>query len=181
MSNRYTRIMDGPRLKTAFDNYVQYKNEAATRPRKIGTRPSYNYSPVYIYPFGLDLAAITNRLAFKAQSTHITTLSPLINDPSTGCQVDVDTSPANIQEIRNFKPAKVTWQRSTGKQKTTATSEVTKLEYLTYEGVQRFASPFGRSSETDNVYDCFVALKSLLKAQPFQINRVSLSEENITY
>ncbi len=183
MARRYSRIKQGAYYNTALQNYIEHLQTAATRPRQIGVREPLDFRPVYVRPFGTNLGGATEVVEGRAQDGHITALKPLIDQAGTGCKVYTvaDLASNVVVPLGGFKPARVIWQNATARDTGVATSQVTGLQYLQYRNVARRSCAFGRAAETDNIYSSFSTLKAVLKGQPGAINRVSLSEENITY
>lgn len=183
MGRRFSRVKQGAYYNTALGNYIEYLNTAATRPRQIGTRDPMDFKSVYVRPFGTNLGGTTELVEGRAQDTHITKLQPLINTASTKCKVYIASGLESntVVSLNGFKPARVIWQNATSRDTTVKVSQITGLQYLGYNNVGRYSCPFGRDAETDNIFSSFGSLKVLLKSQAGAINRVSLTEENITY
>lgn len=177
---RFSDIRRGAELKYAFDNWVNYMTDYENRPSNIGQgTPRGEQKDVYLTPFGEDVAA--DELA-KASVTvaHLEVLRPHIAAVTAASLVEPD-SDGNLggkkaTDIIGFRPARVVWFRNQNKVSTVATSKVTKLRYLKYEG-DRYSCPFGKGTANDDQQDAFKALKARLRAQTFATNRVSLVRE----
>ncbi len=182
MARRYSDIINSARLRPALDRYVQYLEGAVTRPSRINTqgdRAAVN--PVFIYPFGLDLATNQVITAFYS-TTRDNVLVPFIN-AVTGINVDTTLGSNTPVERPGFRAARVVWFRNATKTKTVGTSDVTGLQYLKYAGT-RSSCPFGRDDATSpaDMFDAFSSVKTALKAQQnLAVNRVSLTKESFKY
>lgn len=181
MARRFSRIRQGAYYNQGLTNYINYLQTAATRPRRLLTRPEMEFISVFVWPFGADLGGTTERVEGRAQSTHYTTLAPLINGAGTGAEVSNAIGANTLVAFGKFRPARVIWQRSASKARSVETSQITGLQYIKYDAA-RLSCPFGRKADGDTIYDSFNALKGVLKSQTgLAVNRVSLSEENIDY
>lgn len=181
MARRFSRIRQGAYYNEGLNNYIQYLQTAATRPRQLLTRPEMNFISVFLWPFGADLGGTTERVEGRAQDGHYTVLAPLINGTGTGAQVSNTVTPGSLVSFGKFRPARVIWQRNASKARSVETSQITGLQYIKYD-TERLSCPFGRAADGDTIYDSFNALKGVLKSQTgLAVNRVSLSEENIDY
>jgi gentisate 1,2-dioxygenase len=182
MARRYSDILQSARLRPALDRYVQYLEGTVTRPSRINTqgdRAAVN--PVYIYPFGLDLA--TNQVITAYYSTARDNALVAFINAVTGLQVDTTLGASTPVERAGFRAARVVWFRNATKTKTVGTSAVTGLQYLKYAGT-RLSCPFGRddASSPADMFDGFNSVKSALRAQPnLAVNRVSLTKESFKY
>jgi hypothetical protein len=182
MAKRYSDILQSARLRPALDRYVDYLQGTVTRPSRINTQGDRQATnPVYVYPFGLDLA--TGQVITAYYSTARDNALVAIINAVTGINVDTTLGASTPVERRGFKAARVVWFRNATKTKTVGTSTVTGLQYLRYAGT-RLSCPFGRddASSPADMFDGFNAVKTSLKAQPnLAVNRVSLVKESFKY
>lgn len=182
MSRRYSDIISSARLRPALDRYVQYLEGTVTRPSRINTQGDRQATnPVYVFPFGMDLAVDEVITAFYSTARD-NVLVPIIN-AVTGVDVSVALGAKTPVERRGFRAARVVWFRNATKTKTVGTSDVTGLQYLRYAGT-RSSCPFGRddASSPADIFDSFDQIKASLKSQPnLAVNRVSLTKESFKY
>lgn len=182
MAKRYSDILQSARLRPALDRYVDYLQGTVTRPSRINTqgdRAAVN--PVFIYPFGLDLAA--NQVVTAYYSTARDNALVAIINAVSGLNVDTTIGANTAVERAGFRAARVVWFRNATKTKTVGTSAVTGLQYLKYAGT-RLSCPFGRddASSPADMFDGFASVKASLKTQPnLAVNRVSLVKESFQY
>jgi len=173
--SRDSRIKQAPRLAEAFQRLQAY--EAQPREINVGSQgPREPRTNVYVKPFGLDLPA--DQLAQTSiTADQYSTMAPIVNGAGTGAEVTDTLGTNDLAPVRGFTAAKVKWFRNATVSSTTVRSQRTNLPYLKYAG-ETLTCPFGRATETDNMYDVFNTLKSgILEISGFQMSRVSLTRE----
>lgn len=169
MGRRYSRILQAAYLNQAVDNYVQYIQQSATRQRNIGggtARPPQ--IDLAIQPFNVDVDSDDNWLARVGQ--------PSRAQMSTGVGTAAQEVGGAITaaKMAGFKPARLTMFVGSGSS-TVATSAVTGLRYLKYNGTN-YSHPFGKKTGTDREQDVFLDIKSALAGTN---KRFSLRSESI--
>lgn len=168
---RFRDVRRGARLNEALTNYQAYLA------RSVSTAlPNYkakaNPIALQITPFGFDLptgsfARVNGNEGWAtvngmAGVTNATTVAP---------------AGANANQIRGFRPARVTWFRSTTKSVTNEQSRYTLQTYRKYTG-DRFSMPFGQRADTDREFEVADKIKTALKSDPaYVISRVSITPE----
>lgn len=182
MGGRFSDIRRAGRLRPALDRYIQHLSGAATRPSRIGTQgPRGATQQVYIYPFGFDLAA-NQVLGARVDPAHLAVLQSFVNAP-TGAGVETALGANDVSPISKFRAARVVLFRNQTRSVQVATSDITGLEYLKYNG-DRYSCPFGRddAASAADMHDVFQEIKgALLAVTGFEINRVSLTREKLGY
>ena len=182
MSRRFSRILGSSRLRPAADRYIQYLSGTLTRPSRVGQGgPRQATQSVYYYPFGLDLPT-DQVLTAKVDPAHYNILAPVINGV-TGVEITNGLGAKTLSPLRGISPARVVWFRNATRSVQVATSTITGLEYLKYNG-DRYACPFGRdgATSTADMYDAFSEIKGDLLSTPgFVISRVSIQRERLSY
>lgn len=176
--SRYSRINQGAKLEAARVAKQLYENNAATRPSRIGQgTPLELDARVYILPFTVKVEP-DEVIAAKAYNDGFTTLGALINQ-STVAAVDPAIGAKTVVNIPKFRPARVVWFRNATRSAVPATSEVTNLRYLRYNGTS-FSCPFGASIDANDMIDSFLDVKSrILATGGFAVSRVSLTREQV--
>lgn len=176
--SRDSRIKAAPRLAQAFTALQAY--ESTVRPIRVGTQgPREPRKSVYVTPFGFDILA-TQRARTTAAIDQYTLMAPIVNGAGTGAEVADVLGSNEIAPVRGFRPAKVKWFRNATVVGVPQTSDRTGLPYLKYNG-ENYTCPFGRKTESDNMYDVFNAMKAeILQISGFQMSRVSLMRENFS-
>jgi hypothetical protein len=182
MGNRYSDIRRAGKLQPALDRYIQYLQGTLSRPSRVGTQGARGATQtVYVYPFGFDLAA-SQILSARVDPDHLTVLQSFVNAP-TGAGVSTSIGANSTASISKFRAARVVLFRNQTRSVQVATSDITGLEYLKYNG-DRYSCPFGRddAASTADQYDVFQEIKSaLLAVSGFEVNRVSLTRERLGY
>lgn len=182
MARRYSNILQSARLRQAADRYIEYLQGTLTRPSRVGTQGAREATqPIYVYPFGFDLGA-NQVLRGYVNPSHYADLSTYINGV-TGVSSSDTLGTDEVANISGFSPARVVWFRNATRSVTVATSDITGLEYLKYNG-DRSSCPFGRddAASTSDMYDAFQEIKGqLLGLTGFEVNRVSLTRERLRY
>lgn len=178
MSRRYSRIRQGAVYNEALQRYVTYLTTAATRPRRLNSQGARGTTQtVYLTPFGFDIAT-DETVSAKVNPDHYTALSTYINGASTGASVSNAIGANTLVTERGFRPARIVWFSNATRSVAVATSDVTGIQYLKYNG-DRQSCPFGRNTATDDEVDAFNGVKAaILQATASRaVNRVSLSRE----
>ncbi len=155
MSRRFSRIREASYLNQAVDNYINWLQTAATRPRNVGggadRPPSVELA---IEPFGFTMPAST---AVRATAT---TAARTQMGTGIGTFATVPGGGITLQRIPGYKAARVSLFIGTGSS-TVATSEITGLRYLKYGG-NSYSHPFGQNVATDLEYDVFTQIRTAL-------------------
>lgn len=174
--SRDSRIKQAPRLAEAFQRLQTY--EATPRERNVGSQgPRPPRSDVFVTPYGLDLDT-GERARATVANDDLPILSPLINGAGTQAQVDPTLGSNTLVPLQGFRAAKIKWFRNTTVSSFPETSKRTGLRYLKYNG-DTYTCPFGRGVATDNMYDAFNALRTVIAAQSgFEMSRISLIRED---
>ena len=161
MSNRYSRIAESARLRPALDRYVTYLQGAATRPSRVGTQgaaPERQEVGILPFTFALDTGeqaiVTTSKEDLQAQGATI--------NASTRAAITVDASSvSDPQRIPGFSAARVVSFINASRSATPATSAVTGLQYLKYNGTRR-SVVFGGKTANDDQRDAFLDIKARL-------------------
>lgn len=178
MSNRYSRVRRGALYKEALDNYVQHLQTMGTRQPKLNSRGALgDRKQVFLTPFDKDLDTdeiVETRMA----ADHWTVLGPFINDPSTNAELLESRGSKTVVSANGFSPARLTYFRNSTRSVTVKKSEVTKMDYLSYNG-DRYSAPFGRKAAGDDEADCAAAIRAQINTDnaSFQIRRISFTPE----
>lgn len=173
MSRRFSRIREAAYLNQAVDNYVQWLQTAATRPRNVGggvdRPPSVELA---IEPFGFTVAVGTavRGTATTAARTQMSAAVGTYAAPAGGG--------ITLQRIPGYKAARVSLFIGTGNS-TVATSEITGLRYLKYGG-SSFSHPFGQNVGTDLEYDVFTAIRTALAGSNRRISYTPEQRKQVT-
>lgn len=178
MARRYSRIKQGALYNAGLQNYIQYLQTAATRPRNIGTRGARGDTALaYITPFGFDVA-VDELANSRVNPEDYTALSTYINGAGTGAEVSNTLGANNLIDEKGFRAARVIWFNNATRNVTVERSDVTQIQYLKYTGDRR-SCPFGRATATDDQIDAFNGVKAaIVQARSGDaINRVSLQRE----
>lgn len=180
MARRYSRIREAGQLNLALTSYIQYLT--TPRERNIGSQgPRPDSKAAYVVPFGFDIA--TDELVRVQNSVEgYTALAGRVNTAGTGAEVVDTLGTKSVASVGQFSPSRVVWFRNATRTTTVARSAVTNLQYLKYSG-DRSSCAMGRKTATDNEYDAFESVKSvILQATPtLEVNRISLSREKYSY
>lgn len=180
MARRYSRIREAGQLNIALTNYINYLTTPRTQ--NIGSRGARPASKsAYVVPFGFDVA--TDEVVRVQNSVAgYTALATRINTTGTGAEVTDTLGSKTLATVGQFSPARIVWFRNATRSTTVARSEVTNLEYLKYNG-DRSSCAMGRKTSTDNEYDAFESVKSVILAAntSLAVNRISLSREKYSY
>lgn len=180
MASRYSRIKQAAQYAEALRNLRLYEDQP--RQPKVNSRGARPRSiPVYLVPFGRDIEP-DEIVRVRNAETGYNELSGQINTSGGSGSITNTLGTKTPRTMTGFRPARVIWFRNTTRSVTTGTSEVTKQNYLKYNG-DRSTCAFGRGIDADNQYDSFEEIKSgLLQANPaLEVNRVSLQREFISY
>lgn len=169
MGRRYSRILQASYLNQAVDNYVQYIQQASTRTRNIGggtAKPPQ--VDLAIEPFNIDVASGEKWLARVGQ--------PSRAQLGTGVGTAVQEVGGSVDAIKvaGFQPARISVFIGSGSS-TVATSKITGLRYLKYNGTN-YSHPFGRVASTDREQEIFNNVKAALAGAN---RRFSLRSERI--
>lgn len=155
--SRFSRIRQGARLGQAQTRYIQWLQQSATRPQRIGQGTARGPQvTLYLEPFGKDMP--TGVLAVGRASNEART----IMSAAVGTRAQVSAPTNGGQKIPGFSPAKVILFVRTGNG-TVATSEITGLQYLKYTG-NSHSHPYGRGTDTSLEYEEFNEIKAALLA-----------------
>lgn len=180
MASRYATIKRAAQLTESLRNLQIYEN--TIRPRKVNSRgarePSKN---AYVTPFGTDILT-TEVVRVRTSVPGYTALATLINMPDNQAEVADTLGAKEIRTVGGFRPARIIWFRNATRSVITKKSDVTKDDYLKYDG-DRDTCPFGRKVIADNQYDAFNAIKTAVLGSNagLAVNRVSLTPERIRY
>lgn len=179
MASRYSNIRQAAQLAESLRNLRLY--EDTPRVRRVNSRgprdPSKN---LYIVPFGRDLG--TDEVVRVRNSIQgYTALSPLINQAGLQGETTDARGTKTPVVVAGYRPSRIVWFRNTTRSVIAKISDVTKDSYLKYNG-DRDTCAFGRGAATDNEYDSFDEIKTvILSNASFVVNRVSLTPERIRY
>ncbi|MBE9159720.1 hypothetical protein IQ265_23205 [Nodosilinea sp. LEGE 06152] len=179
MGRRYSDIKRAAKLQQGLTNYINHLQTAATRPSKVGTRGARDLSQiVYIEPFTVGIEA-DEVVQARCSPTSFTTLSTAINASSIA-RVTAALGAKTVVNFPKFSPARIVLFRNNTRAVTVATSDVTGLQYLKYNG-NRFSCPFGATADIDDQMDSFLDVKArLLTANAAAaVKRVSLVREKV--
>ncbi len=178
MSNRYSRVRRGAMYKEALDNYVQHLQTMGTRQPKLNTRGALGArKQVFLTPFDKDLP--TDKVVeARMAADHWTVMGPFINDGSTNAELLEALGSKTVVSSVGFTPARVIYFRNTTRSVTVKKSEVTKMDYLSYNG-DRYSAPFGRKAAGDDEADCAAAIRAKINTDnaSFAIRRISFTPE----
>lgn len=176
---RYSDIRRGGELKYALDNWVKHMTDYENRESNIGQgKERGTQKTLFVVPFMKDLT-LDQVVEVGATADQFAVLKEFI-DAADGAEVLDAVGSKTPVTIKGFRPARVTWFRNATKTKTVATSKITKLKYLKYAGT-RYASPFGRKSDTSDQLDAYNSIRTGLKAKEgFAVSRVSLVREKFS-
>jgi hypothetical protein len=182
MSNRYSRITDSARLRPALDRYVQYLQGTATRPSRINTRGAApERQEVAIIPFTFTVNT-GEKVIVTTGKEDLQNLGATIN-ASSRAQVDSAVSAVTSPlRIPGFKAARVVSFINTSRSVSVATSDVTGLQYLKYNGTRR-SVVFGAQTANDDERDAFLDVKAriITANTAAAIKRISLVPEKSQY
>jgi hypothetical protein len=182
MANRYSRISQSARLRPALDRYVAYLQGTATRPSRVGTQGAApERQEVAIYPFtfalttGQKIIVTTGKADLAIQAATINASSRAEVDTAVGAVT-------NPQRIPGFRAARVVSFINATRSAAPATSDVTGLQYLKYNGTRR-SVVFGAKTANDDERDAFLDVKArLITANASAaIKRFSLIPEKSQY
>lgn len=182
MANRYSRISASARLRPALDRYVSYLQGAATRQSRIGTQgaaPERQEVGILPFTFALDTG---EQVIVTTSKEDLQNQGATINASSRAAiTTDINTV-TDPQRIPGFKAARVISFINATRSATPATSEVTGLQYLKYNGTRR-SVVFGAKAANDDERDAFLDVKArLITANASAaIKRISLSPEKSQY
>lgn len=155
MARRFSRIKQASYLNQAVDNYINYLQTAATRPRNVGGgQPRPPQIALAIEPFTVATAADENYLAYASQPARSQMSS------SIGTSAIEVGGAVNAKKVAGWSPARITMFVGTGTS-AVATSAITGLRYLKYNG-SSYSHPFGKAAATDSEYDKFLAIRAVL-------------------
>lgn len=179
MASRYSTIRKAAQLAEALRNLRLY--EDTPRQPKLNSRgarkPSKN---IYIVPFGRDLET-DEVVRVRGSVAGYTALAGQINTASTQGEVTDQVGTKTVVTVSGFRPARVVWFRNATRSVIEKKSDVTKIDYLKYNG-DRDSCAFGRKVATDNQYDAFDDIKTVITSSgALVINRVTLTPERIRY
>lgn len=180
MASRYSRIRDANQLVRALENLRAYEDQERT-PRVNSQGARDKQIPVYVVPFGRDILS-TEVVRVNNSQPSYTALETLVNNGGGSGSVTNTAGTKTVITMNGFRPARVVWFRNAQRIVSTETSDVTRIQYLKYDGT-RSTCAFGRGVDGDNMYDSFEAIKTaILTANPsLEVNRVSLQREKISY
>ena len=182
MSKRYSRIASSARLRPALDKYIQHLSGTATRTSRINTRGAIGEKQeVAIIPFtftvnaGEKVIVTTNKDDLQSQSGVINASSRAQIDTA----VSAVTSPLRIP---GFRAARVVSFINASRAVSVATSDVTGLQYLKYNGTRR-SVVFGAQSANDDERDAFLDVKARISTAnaAAAVKRISLVPERSQY
>lgn len=155
---RFSRIRQGARLGQAQSRYIQWLQESATRPQRIGQGTARGpQTTIYLEPFGKSMP--TGTLAISRVSNEART----IMSAAIGPRVQTTAPTQGGVKIPGFSPAKVILFVRTGNG-VLATSEITGLQYMKYAG-NSYSHAFGTSAATVSLeYEEFCEVRDELLA-----------------
>lgn len=179
MGRRYSDIKRAAKLKQGLDNYVNYLQTSATRPSRIGTQGPRNLSQtVYVEPFTIDYG-VDGVVMARANPAHYNALQATINASPQAAVITNATGKTQLS-LPKFSAARVVLFRNNTRSVTVATSDVTGLRYLKYNG-DRFSCPFGGTADVDDMISAFLDVKArlLVANAAAAVKRVSLVREKV--
>lgn len=179
MGRRYSDIKRAAKLQQGLTNYVNYLQNAATRPTRIGTQGPRNLSQiVYIEPFTIGVE-VDEVVSARCTPESFNTLNATIN-ASPVAAVDNSAGAKAVVSIPKFSAARIVLFRNNTRVVNVATSDATGLQYLKYNG-DRFSCPFGATADVDDMMDSFADVKTrlLVANAAAAVKRVSLVREKV--
>lgn len=180
MSRRYGNIIQSARLRPALDRYITYLNGTATRPSRVGTRGARgNTKVVFVTPFMFDIP--TGQIVQSSvDPADYSALSAVIN-ANSGAVTDAAGASDPVRRV-GFSAARLVTFGNATRSTSVATSEITGLSYLKYNGDRR-SCPFGRQAATDDMFDAFEDMKAawLTTNAGLAVKRVSLQRERYNF
>lgn len=178
MARRFSQIKRGAEYEVALNNYVDYLQNAQTRPSKRlqgGIRGARRITlPAAVRPFGIELPAGTFLETRVGQESN--------QELSSVVATRLFTSGANLAaatRTEKFRPARAAAFRGTGAA-AYVQSKVTKLYYLKYTG-DSFSIPFGATSDAEEEFAGSTAVKNAIITLfgAADIKRVSITPERV--
>lgn len=179
MGRRYSDIKRAARLQAGLTNYVNYLQNSATRPSRLGTQGPRNLTQiVYLEPFTIGVEA-DEVVAARCTPESFNTLNATINASPVAAVTSAVGAKA-VVSIPKFSAARLVLFRNNTRVVSVARSDVTGLEYLKYNG-DRFSCPFGATADNDDLMDSFADVKTRVLAANAgaAVKRVSLVREKV--
>lgn len=148
MADRYSDILQGARLKKALDNYIKYLSGEVDRQPNIGNgTPRPASKTLYVSPFSVSLAS--KQYAQVSGSEAFWTAHKSKFTGYTKESVDGGNGETGLK-LKGYRAARVSYRTGIKPTGVAATSNATKMKYLSYGGTSSSA-PFGKkSTETEN-------------------------------
>lgn len=155
---RFSRIIEAARLYQAVDNYKTWLTNFDQRSQGIGDgNPRPASQPLYITPFAIELPTGCKVKQSASETAYNNYSSYLGNKIS----ITAPTDGANILKPAGYKAPRII-VRIAGTSKTTPTSAITGMKYLSYGG-SSLSVPFGKGADTDQLQTVFNSLKTAIE------------------
>ena len=178
MATRFGRLRQSQKLSEAYNNFKEWQ-DLPYDPQPGSQGQAKSRLPVYLHPFGLEFEQ-DEVFSSKADPDTFDELSGYLTGTG-GAVSQTKSSTEKLIKVSGFRAARVVIFRNGTYQASPKTSEITKQQYLKYEG-ERLSLPFGQASGTDemvtvfnqvrsNIFDALTATNAIL--------RVSLQAEKL--